>query len=189
MLLLIIGLVIFFAIHLVRMVLPLQREAIIASIGEAKWKGMYSIISILSLILLIWGYARARVDAPILYDPPHWAPWVAVILMAIAFILMMVGNLPAGKIKQAVKHPFLASIKIWAFAHLLVNGDLASIILFGSFLAYVVWNRFSVVQRSGPDPVATSSTSDILSIVSGLLIWALLLFWLHQWLFGVNPIA
>jgi uncharacterized membrane protein len=186
---LIIGLAAFFSVHLVRIVAPQWREAIIASMGEGKWKGIYTVISVLGLVLLIWGFGQARADAPILFTPPVWASHLALLLMAIAFILMMAGNLATGKIKQAVKHPFLASIKIWAFAHLLANGDLASAILFGSFLIYAVWGRIAAKRRSDPDPVAVSKSSDIISVVSGLVIWVLVVFWLHDWLIGVNPIA
>jgi uncharacterized membrane protein len=157
--------------------------------GEGKWKGLYSLISLIGLVAIIWGYGEARPGAMQLFTPPSWAPHLAILLMAIAFILMMAANLPTGRIKQAVKHPFLASIKIWAFAHLVANGDLASAVLFGSFLAYSVWNRISVKRRGGANPKANSPSSDIIAIVSGLAIWAGLLFWAHEWLFGVNPIA
>ncbi len=189
MLFLIAGLVIFFAIHLVTMVAPQWREAKIASVGENKWKGLYSLSSMVGFVLIIWGYSKARPDALELFTPPDWGPHLALLLMAIAFVLMMAGNLPAGKIKQAVKHPFILAIKIWAFAHLVVNGDLASAILFGSFLIYAVWNRINLKRRGAEDPVAVSSTSDIIAVVSGLVIWAAVVYWLHELAIGVNPIA
>jgi uncharacterized membrane protein len=189
MMYLIIGLLAFFPIHLLRVVAPQWREAKIASMGEKKWRGIYSVISTVGLVLLIWGFVQARGDAPILFDPPTWAAHLALLLMAVAFIAMMAANLPAGKIKQAVKHPFVLSIKIWAFAHLLANGDLASAILFGSFLIYAVFSRIAAKKRGDPDPVAVSKTSDIIAVASGLVIWALVVFWLHEWLIGVNPIA
>lgn len=189
MLYLILGLVIFFAIHFVRMFAPEWRNAKLKSMGEGKWKGIYSLISLVGLVVIVWGFGQARVDATQLFTPPAWAPHLAIALMAIAFILMMAGNLPTGKIKQVVKHPFLASVKIWAFAHLLANGDLASALLFGSFLIYSVWNRISVKRRGGANPVANSPTSDMIAVVSGLAIWAVTLFWGHEWLFGVNPFA
>ena len=111
MIYLILGLVIFFAIHLVTMLAPKWREAKIASLGENKWKGIYSIASLVGFVLIIWGYSLARPDAVELFTPPNWAPHLAIALMAVAFIFMMAGNLPAGRIKQAVKHPFVLSIK------------------------------------------------------------------------------
>ena len=189
MIYLVTGLVIFFAIHAVNIIAPQWREAKIASMGEQKWRGLYSIVSAVGFILLIWGYSEARTDAPILFDPPSWAPHLASLLMAIALILLVAYMLPAGKIKQAIKHPFLAAVKFWALAHLVANGDLASLILFGSFLAYAVVGRISIKRRGGANPVAVSSTSDIISVVAGLGLTAVLIFGLHQWLFGVNPIA
>ena len=189
MLYLVLGLAIFFAIHLVRMLAPEWRNARLASMGENKWKGIYSLISLLSLVLIVWGFGQARIGATQLFTPPSWGAHVALLLMAIAFILMMAANLPTGRIKQALKHPFLVSIKLWAFAHLLANGDLASAVLFGSFLAYAVWNRISVKRRGGANPVANSSSSDLIAVVSGLAIWAGFVYWGHEWLFGVNPIA
>lgn len=189
MLYLIFGLIIFFAIHLVRMLAPGWRNATMSSMGERKWKGLYSLVSFVGLGLIIWGFGKARIDTPVLFDPPSWAPHLAILLMAIAFILMMAANLPTGRIKQAVKHPFLTSVKIWAFAHLLVNGDLASAILFGSFLVYSVWNRIALKRRGDANPVANSSSSDAIAVVSGLAIWAVTLYWAHDYLFGVNPIA
>ena len=183
------GLAIFFALHLVRMLAPQWRQAKIAQMGENKWKGLYSLVSLVSLGLIIWGYATARPDAPILYSPPKWTSHINMVLMAIAFVLMMAANLPTGKIKQAVKHPFIAAIKIWAFGHLLANGDLASLLLFGTFLVYAVWNRISLKRRGAPNPVATSSSSDLIAIISGLVIWGVFVYWAHEWMFGVNPIA
>ena len=189
MLYLIIGLAIFFAIHLVQMLAPEWRLAKISSMGEGKWKGLYSLVSLVGLVAIVWGFGLARPDAAQLFTPPSWGSHVALVLMAIAFVLMMASNLPTGKIKQAVKHPLLASIKIWAFAHLLANGDAASAVLFGSFLIYSVWNRIAVKRRGGANPVANSPTSDIIAIVSGLAIWAVFVYWAHEWLFGVNPFA
>ncbi|MCF6320950.1 MAG: NnrU family protein [Rhizobiaceae bacterium] len=189
MLYFIVGLIIFFAIHMVRSVAPQWRDARIASMGELKWKALYSILSLAGFMLLIRGFAQIRPDVPILFTPPVWAPHLASALMAIAFIFMVAAYAPTGRIKQAVKHPFLLAIKIWAFAHLLANGDLASAILFGSFLAYSVWDRIAVKRRGAPNPVGTSVIGDFLAVVLGLAFWALFVFWAHEWLFGVNPIA
>ncbi len=189
MLYLILGLAIFFAIHTVRMLAPQWRNEKIENMGEGKWKGIYSLVSLIGLVVIIWGYDQARPDAMQLFIPPSWAPHLALLLMAISLVLMMAANLPTGRIKQALKHPFLASVKIWAFAHLVANGDLASAILFGSFLIYSVWNRISVKRRGGAKPGPGSISNDLIAIVTGLAIWAGLVFWGHEWLFGVNPIA
>ncbi|MCB1384875.1 MAG: NnrU family protein [Nitratireductor sp.] len=186
---LIVGLVLFLGVHSVRMLAPRWRDAKLASMGEGPWKGVYSLISLVGFALLIWGYAQARADAPILYVPPAWGRHVAWLLMALAFICLMVFNLPAGRLKPMLKHPFLLSVKLWATAHLLANGDAASVLLFGAFLAWAVWNRIAVKRRGGALPAPGPVGNDIAAVVSGLVLWALFAFWAHQWLIGVSPMA
>lgn len=190
MVLLVAGLVAFLGIHSVRMVAPAWREAQIARLGDGPWKGLYSVVSLLGLVLLVWGYARAQPLAPVLYVTPFWLVHVAIALMAFSFISLMVFNLRPGKLRARLKHPMLVAVKIWAFAHLLVNGDLASVLLFGAFLGWAVWNRIDVKRRAGP-PVAEGPVSnDIIAIVSGLVLWALFIWKAHEWVAGVPvPIA
>ena len=185
MLLLIAGLIAFLGIHSIRMVAPAWREAMIARMGEGPWKGIYSLVSLVGLVLLIWGYARAQPLAPVLYVTPFWLVHVTATLMLLAFISMMVGNLKPGRLKPLLKHPMLLSVKIWAFAHLLVNGDLASVILFGAFLAWAVWNRIAVKRRGDPLPQPGPVVNDIIAVVSGVVIWLLFVWKLHEWLIGV----
>ena len=185
MALLIAGLVVFLGIHSLRMVAPGFRDAMLARMGENAWKGVYSLISLAGLILLIWGYAKARPLAPVLYVTPFGMVHLTALLMVFAFISLAVSQVPAGKLKPMLKHPMLVAVKIWAFAHLLVNGDLASILLFGSFLAWAVWNRIAVKRRGAPLPEAGPVSNDIVAIVSGLVIWVLFVWKLHEWLIGV----
>lgn len=103
----------------------------------------------------------------ILYETPYFFRHIAHLLMLIAFIVLVSTYVPTGKIKAAVKHPMILSVKIWALAHLLVNGDLASLILFLSFLAWAVWNRINVKRRGEPNPVAGPITNDVIAIVVG----------------------
>lgn len=190
MLILILGLVLFLGVHSSKMLIPAMRKDFIGSRGLNAWKGIYSLVSFAGLILIIWGYALYRPVAPDLWFPPVWTRHIALLLMAIAFIILVSSNLPTGRIKQAVKHPTLLAVKIWAFAHLLANGDLASVILFGSFLAWAVWDRIAAKRRGDPLPVAGNSLMpDVLAIVIGLAFYLLFLFWAHQWLFGVQPLA
>ncbi len=188
MTLLILGLLVFLGIHTVRMVAPDWRLARIAAMGEGRWKGVYSLVSLAGLVLIIFGWRAApHIE---LYTTPFWMAHLAILLMALALISLMVSNLPAGKLKPALKHPMLLAVKLWAFAHLLVNGDLASVLLFGSFLAWAVWNRIAVKRRGGavakPGPV----TNDIIAVVSGLAIWAILIWKAHVWIAGVPiPLA
>ncbi|GLS31111.1 Uncharacterized membrane protein [Mesorhizobium albiziae] len=187
MFLLIVGLIVFLGVHSVRIVAPDWREAQIARLGENGWKGLYSIVSLVGFVLLVWGYARAWPVAPVLYEPPVWMKHVTAALMLLAFISLMVWRFPAGRLKPVLKHPMLLAIKIWAFAHLLANGDLASLILFGSFLAWAVWDRIAV-KRSGEATVAAGPVKwDFAAAVAATLLYILFVWKLHAWLFGVSP--
>ncbi|MEZ5871819.1 MAG: NnrU family protein [Nitratireductor sp.] len=190
MAILIAGVVVFLGIHSVRMLAPQWRDARIASMGEGGWKGAYSIVSLLGLAFLIWGYVLARPLAPVLYVTPFWMVHLAILLMALALISLMVFNLKPGRLKPILKHPMLLAVKLWAFAHLLVNGDLASVILFGSFLVWAVWNRVAVKRRGGALPQPGPVTNDLIAVVSGLALWALIVWKAHVWIAGVPvPIA
>ena len=186
---LIAGLAVFLGIHSLRMVAPGWRDARLSAMGEGPWKGIYSLVSLAGLLLLIWGYAMARPEAEILYVPPVWTRHLAWLLMALSFIAMMVFNLPAGRLKPMLKHPMLLSVKLWAFAHLLANGDAASVLLFGAFLVWAVWNRIAVKRRGGALPQPGPVVYDLAAVASGLALWALFVFWAHEWLFGVSPVV
>jgi uncharacterized membrane protein len=188
MLLLIVGLVVFLGIHSVRIVAPEWREAQIGKLGDGRWKGLYSLVSLAGLVLLVWGYARAWPVAPVLYEPPVWIKHITAALMFAAMISLMVFNLPAGRLKPLLKHPMLVAIKIWAFAHLLANGDLASLLLFGSFLAWAVFDRIAAGRRGDPVPAAGPLQWDIAAVAFGTLLYLLFVWKLHFWLFGVSPI-
>lgn len=190
MVLLVLGLAAFLGIHSVRMLAPAWREAQIARLGDGSWKGIYSLVSLVGLVLLIWGYARAQPLAPVLYVTPFWMAHLTTALMALSFVALMVFNLRPGRLKPMLKHPMLVAVKIWAFAHLLVNGDLASVVLFGGFLAWAVWNRIDVGRRAAPPVVSGPVLNDVIAIVSGLVLWALFIWKAHEWVAGVPvPIA
>ncbi|HXV30245.1 MAG TPA: NnrU family protein, partial [Sinorhizobium sp.] len=139
--------------------------------------------------LIIWGYGRARQAAPVLYEGTPVLAVVTILLMVPATILLVAALLPAGRIKVAVKHPMLTAVKAWAFAHLLVNGDLASIVLFGAFLAWAVADRISENRRLEAqvtkNPVLVSGQSDIVAVAVGLVVYGLFVWRLHEWLIGV----
>ncbi len=187
--LLILGLVLFLGIHSVRAFAPATRENFIANRGEGAWKGLYSVLSILGFVVLIYGYGQARFDNVFFYSAPTWMTHVQLLLMLPAMILLAASQLPAGRIKKAVKNPQLIGVKIWAIGHLLVNGDLASILLFGGFLIWAVIVVISTKKRGQTFPDQTSVMGDILSIVIGIGIWLAFAFWLHEWLIGVPVIA
>ena len=146
MLLFITGLILFFAVHSVSIVNYRWRDTMAEQLGEITWKILYGLASMVGLILLIWGYGIARSDPVILYTPPLWLHYVNFLLMLFVFPLFICGQFP-GRIKTAAKHPVFASVKLWAVAHLLTNGALADVLLFGCFLAWAVVGRISMKYR------------------------------------------
>lgn len=188
MLILILGLILFFGIHTVRIAAPQWREAQIAKIGAGPWRGLYSLISAVGFVLIVWGYSRARLETTFLYDPPVWLRHIAILLMLISFICLMVYVFPAGRLKPLLKHPMLAAVKTWAVAHLLANGDSASVILFGVVLAWAVADRISVGRRGLALPAPGPVTWDIAAVVVGAALWGLFIWRLHVWLIGVSPL-
>jgi uncharacterized membrane protein len=189
MLVLILGLVLFLGIHSVRIVAPGVRDRQIAAGGEGRWKAIYSIVALIGLALIVWGYSMARLTAPILYDPPTGLRHVNLLLMYFAFVFLVASQMPAGRIKAAVRHPMLLAVKIWAFGHLLANGDLAALLLFGTFLAWAVVDRISLKRRGDAGPAAGPAKWDIAAIVVATALYALFVWRLHLWLFGVPAIA
>lgn len=188
---LIAGLVVFLGIHMARVVAPDFRQSVIDGKGENAWKGIYSIASLVGFVLLIWGYGAARVSESntFFYAGPVWFTHIVWLLMVPVMILLVASQLPAGHIKARMKNPMLIAVKIWAFAHLLVNGDLASLLLFGGFLIWAVIVVINTKRRGLPAPQPTSKTSDVISVVVGLGLWAAFAFALHEWLIGVPVIA
>lgn len=190
MTLLIIGLVLFLGGHSVSIINNTWRDRMAARLGIFPWQGLYSLMAIAGLVLIIHGYGLARENPVILYQSPVWLRHIALLLLVFVFPLLFAAYLP-GRIQTATKHPMLAATKIWAFAHLLVNGSLADIILFGSFLAWAVVDRISLKRRT-PLPVRgapPSRCNDALAIILGLGLYLLFIFWLHAWLFGVSPVG
>lgn len=186
---LILGLVLFLGIHSVSIVAPAWRDGVNARNPKA-WKAGYSIVSGIGLALLIWGYGLARQQPVVLYTPPTWMRHLTLLLMLPVFPLLFAAYLP-GRIQTAMKHPMLASIKLWALAHLLANGTLADLLLFGGFLAWAVADRISFKRRvARPVPGAPpSSMNDAIAVVGGLAVYVLTLLWGHRVLTGLSPIG
>jgi len=184
MTLLIIGIIVFLGIHLLP-TFPQFRERLIGSLGETGYKAAFGVLSIAGFVLLVWGFASAPVIQ--IWSPPPWTRWVAIILMLPAFIFLVAAYVP-GRIKAKVKHPFLVAIKTWALAHLIANGDLASIILFGSFLAYAVYDRIALKGRRPTELIGTAAQggprNDLIAVVLGVLFYVIFLVWLHPLLIG-----
>ena len=189
MLYLILGLVLFLGMHSVEIFSRTVRADAIAGMGERPWKGLYTLISIVGFVLIIWGYGQARQEPVLLYAPPVWMRHLSALIMLPVFPLLLAAYMP-GRIKAALKHPMLAAVKFWALAHLLANGMLADVLLFGSFLAWAVADRISFKRRvTRPIPSAPpSKANDVIAVVAGLAIYVVFVLWLHVRLFGVSPL-
>ncbi|MGY5807997.1 NnrU family protein [Rhizobium sp. LEGMi198b] len=190
--LLILGIILFLGIHLIRVVIPGFRRSMIASIGEGGWKISYSIASIVTLILLIYGFGQARDSTPI-WSPPFWMSHITILLMLFALICLVASLLPAGHIAVRTKHPMVLSVKIWAFAHLLSNGDGAAMLLFAAFLAWGVIMRISLKRRERAGEISlrpfVSAKYDLYAVVIGIVVWGLIIWKLHEWIIGVSPLV
>ena len=193
MLVLILGLVIFLGVHSVSIVAPGWRTATVARLGERPWKGLYSLASAAGLALIVVGYGLARRDPAVLYAPPAALRHLALVVMLPVFPLLFAAYLP-GRIRAAAKHPFLLAVKLWALAHLLANGMLADVLLFGGFLAWAVADRISVKRRPAAQthevPAAPpGAANDAIALIGGLVVYAVFVLRAHRWLIGVSPLG
>lgn len=190
MTLFLIGLILFLGIHSVSIVAPEWRNAQLANRGEPAWKGLYTLVSLIGFALLVYGYGLARQSPVVLYAPPMYLRHVALLLMVPVFPLLLAAYLP-GRIQAAAKHPMLLATKLWATAHLLANGTLADVLLFGGFLAWAVADRISLKRRAprttpGAPP---SPMNDAIALGGGLLLYFVFILWAHRWLMGVSPLG
>jgi len=184
---LIIGLVLFLGGHSLSIVAPAARDRMAAQLGEWPFKAVYGLIALAGLVLIVRGYAAARLDPTILYVPPEWTRHLSMLLMLPVFPALIAAYFP-GRISAALKHPMLVGVKAWAVAHLIANGTLADVLLFGGFLAWAVADRISLKHRTeGPKPRApASAVNDGVAVVGGLAVYLAFVFWLHASLIGVS---
>ena len=194
MMLLIVGLILFLGLHLLPAA-PDVRAGLIARFGAGAYKAGFSILSLIGFAVIVMGYHKMQLHPgknPVLWEPPLWTRHIALALMLPAMILVVAANVPS-RIRSAVKHPMLMAIKIWALAHLLANGDLASLLLFGTFLAYAVYDLISVKKRGERGPLGAAEPkgiiNDVIVVGIGVALYLALLLGGHQWLIGVAPVA
>jgi uncharacterized membrane protein len=189
MTLLLVGMLLFIGAHSVSIVAPAWRDGMAARLGEKSWKGLFGAVSLVGFVLLILGYSAARQSPVVLYVPPAWTRHLALLLMLPAFPLLVATYLP-GRISRAAKHPMLLAVKVWATAHLLANGMLADVVLFGGLLAWAVADRISLKRRPvRPIPAAPPMPiNDLVATGLGLMIYVAFVAALHQALFGVSPL-
>jgi uncharacterized membrane protein len=183
----ILGLIIFLGAH-VFVSLRDRRAALISSIGRGPYLGLFSVVAIVGLILLGYGFARYRAEGLIpLWYPPRWTRHIVVAAMWPASIAVVAAYIP-GNIKRVLKHPMLVGVKLWAVAHLCANGDLGGIILFGAVLAWAVYDRISLKHRTDPGslPIPIGGTrNDIIAIIVGTVLYAVLGLVFHPLVIGL----
>ena len=192
MAILVLGLVIFLGLHSTRIVSESGRERAIARIGEGPWKGVYSLISAIGFVLIVWGFARARYDAPQLWTLPAGARHITMLLMLVALILFASFLFKRSHIAVLTHHPMLWSVLLWSAGHLFANGSAADLVLFGAFFVWSAADLVSAYARDRPNGVVypepqVAATAS--AVVVGLVVYALLIGGLHFWLFGVSPLA
>lgn len=187
---LITGLVVFFAVHSVSIFNELWRDSMVAKLGEWPWKGVYSMAAIIGFMLIVFGCGLARVDPVVLYSPPIWLRHVSLLMLVPVFPFLLATYLP-GRIQAMTRYPMQVATKLRAVAHLLANGTLADVLLFGSFLAWAVIDRISMKRRTQRyiPGVSPSKVNDVIAVLFGLVLYAAFVLWLHTWLIGVSPIA
>ncbi len=184
---LILGLVLFFGMHSVSIVALPLRDRLVAK-SEPGWRAVYAVASLIGIVLVARGYGELRQAPTVLYDSPVWLRHVAAVFLLPTFVLFLAPYF-SGQIKRVTKHPQLVAVKIWAVAHLLVNGTVADVLLFGSFLVWAVADWISMKGRPAR-PVTSapeSAANDIVLVVIGLALYAAVVFWLHEIAFGVRP--
>ena len=182
---LIIGIAVFLGVHSISIVAPGLRARAVALMGSNRWRGIYSLVSAAGFVLILYGFHLARQAPVVLYMPPAWMRHVTFLLMLPVFPLILAAYLP-GRIKTAMKHPLLAAVKFWALAHLLSNGFLADVLLFGAFLLWAICDRISLKRRP-PQAIRTAPQgrfNDLIAVIAGLALYAVFILWAHVRLFG-----
>jgi len=191
MTLLIFGLLLFLGLHSIRFLAPEWRAEFIAIHRMKRFKLQYSLLSLNGLALVIFGYGLSRLEPVFLYEPPVWTRHLAMPLTWIALVLVAASHGPPNLFRARLMHPMYAGVKLWAFAHLLANGRLSDVLLFGGFLVWAIAG-FAIRRRQDraagvvPEPATTRGT--IGALVGGTVFWTIFAVWLHRLLIGVNPL-
>lgn len=190
MTLLVLGLLIFLGVHSVRVFAEGWRTRTIARRGEGTWKGIYSVLSIVGFVLVVWGYGVARQHPVVLWAAPTWTRHLAALLTLPAFVLLVAAYVPGNAIKARLGHPMVLGVKLWALAHLLANNTLADVLLFGGFLLWAVLAFRAARQRDRASKVVYApgrTVPTVVTVLVGVVAWAAFAFWLHGLLIGVRP--
>ena len=189
---LVLGLVLFLGVHSVRVFADGWRSRTIAQMGEMPWKGLYTLASIVGLALVVWGFGQARAQPVQVWAPPMGLRHLASLLTLLAFILIAAAYVPGNHFKARFGHPMVLGVKTWALAHVLANGNLAHLVLFGAFLAWSVMLFVASRRRdrlAGTVYPAGRAGATVGTVVAGVIGWAAFAFWLHGLLIGIRPIG
>lgn len=187
---LILGLIIFLGVHSVRIVADDWRTQTRSRLGELPWKGWYSVASLIGFGLLVWGFGLARQQPVQLWSPPLAMRHLASLLTLVSFVLLAAAYVPGNSIKARLHHPMVLAAKVWALAHLLANGNLAHVLLFGSFLVWAIFNFTAARRRdraAGTQYPVGNAGATAVTVLVGLVAWLAFAMWLHGLLIGVRP--
>lgn len=189
---LIAGLLIFLGAHSVRIFAEGWRSRTVDRLGPNAWKGLYSVVSAIGLALIIWGFGQARQQPVQVWSPPTGMRHLASLLVLIAFVLLAAAYVPGNRIRARLRHPMVLGVKLWALAHLLANGNLAHITLFGAFLVWAVLDFRAARARdrlAGAVSQPGSAGATGVTVAIGVGAWIAFSLWLHGWLIGVRPLG
>ena len=186
---LVLGLIFFLGVHSVRIVADDWRSQTMARIGANRWKAAYSAVSLFGFLLVIWGFSQARLMPMQVWSPPMGMRHLAWLLTWLAFVLLAAAYVPGNGIKARLHHPMVLAVKAWALAHLLANGNLAHMVLFGSFLVWAVFSFSAARRRDRAGSIRYAPgrmMPTVITIVLGTLAWGGFAMWLHGWWIGIR---
>ena len=189
---LILGLLIFLGLHSLRIFASGWRDRQVARLGLKRWKLLYALVAVVGLVLICWGFSLAKLQPVRLYAPPPLLRHLNALFTLVAFVLFFAAKVPRNHLKARLGHPQVLAVKVWAFGHLLATGMLRDVLLFGSFLLWAI--VLYIVSRrrdrlAGTVYPAGTLKADLIMLALGIGVWLLFAFWLHLWLFGVNPLV
>lgn len=187
MIILVAGLILFLGVHSFRILAPGSRDRLVVRLGEGAYKGIYSGASLAGFALIIWGFSHASAETGMVYATPAGLRHVNFALMLPALILAVASVLPPGHIRRTARHPLLIGTALWAFAHLIVNGETAAVVLFGGFFAWALVELVAQSWRPVTGVARPSAAYDLAAVLAGVALYGALVWRLHEWAFGVSP--
>lgn len=190
MLTLLAGLILFLGVHSLQVLAPQWRLARQAQWGALAFKGAYALVSAIGLALIVWGYGQARAEPVVFWTPPRGLAHLSLLLMWLSMVLLVAAYWPRNGLRQRLRHPMTLGVKVWALAHLLANGTLADLMLFGTFLIWSVLVFRSARHRPAGALPASSTIATVGTLVLGTVVWAAFLWGgLHARWIGVSPLG